>query len=540
MLFKSLPHIAKRFEDGFRAYPLSSFASILLTFSLFVNNYSLYPDIDKVIEISLMAIPLFVALKHLRDDIKTKLLGVAFLVYYGYFYVLGIYHIKNFFLFLSFCIMIVWTKHIKGADNSTIWAWTRQVLGGFVASFVVGFVVFGGVSLAFWAVDMLFGVDFSDHVYERLAIVAFAFLATNLFLSSLLEQSSKEYSRYETIFGKYLLVGLSAIYFLILFVYDAKTLVTLEMPKGVITWLSIGFSTVAILTYLYLTPFKSSKKKLFWLVVFLQTFMLFYAIGIRIDEYGVTPNRYFVVMFGVWLFGLSLYFLIVKNASYKWIFITMSFMAVFSQFGYFSAHEVSKISQIKKLKELIAKNSPLSEKTSDKIKKQISDTYFFLQIRYGDSAVEEAIPSLKGKLGVASEEVVSEELGFDLSHEYSLEEFGHAHIMINNSYRTNPKDVKGFDKFYPTSFINSHQKIVLHDGLKISIEKSYLILYHDGKKVFEKDLSYLLAKGSVVSEKEMTIIYTTKKLKIKIVLVDVDFRDGSIMSVGMDIYVKYF
>jgi hypothetical protein len=37
--------------------------------------------------------------------------------------------------------------------------------------------------------------------------------------------------------------------------------------------------------------------------------MLAYAIGLRIAQYDITMNRYFVVVFGIWLFGISLYFI---------------------------------------------------------------------------------------------------------------------------------------------------------------------------------------------------------------------------------------
>jgi hypothetical protein len=41
--------------------------------------------------------------------------------------------------------------------------------------------------------------------------------------------------------------------------------------------------------------------------------MLFYAIYLRINQYDITVNRYFVVVFGLWLLVVSLYFIFSKK-----------------------------------------------------------------------------------------------------------------------------------------------------------------------------------------------------------------------------------
>ena len=41
--------------------------------------------------------------------------------------------------------------------------------------------------------------------------------------------------------------------------------------------------------------------------------MMFISIGIRIRQYGVTENRYFVIILGLWVLGIMLYFTFTKN-----------------------------------------------------------------------------------------------------------------------------------------------------------------------------------------------------------------------------------
>jgi uncharacterized membrane protein YccF (DUF307 family) len=56
-----------------------------------------------------------------------------------------------------------------------------------------------------------------------------------------------------------------------------------------------------------------SFRKIFPYAVIPQIFMLFYAIYLRINQYDITVNRYFVVVFGLWLLVTSLYFVFSKK-----------------------------------------------------------------------------------------------------------------------------------------------------------------------------------------------------------------------------------
>jgi hypothetical protein len=56
-----------------------------------------------------------------------------------------------------------------------------------------------------------------------------------------------------------------------------------------------------------------SFRKIFPFADIPQIFMLFYAIYLRINQYDITVNRYFVVVFGLWLLVTSLYFVFSKK-----------------------------------------------------------------------------------------------------------------------------------------------------------------------------------------------------------------------------------
>lgn len=64
-----------------------------------------------------------------------------------------------------------------------------------------------------------------------------------------------------------------------------------------------------------------------------QLIMLFYAIYLRIAQYDLTMNRYFVVIFGIWLFGISLYLSLAKAKQLVYIPLSLAFVAVFISIG---------------------------------------------------------------------------------------------------------------------------------------------------------------------------------------------------------------
>ncbi len=86
----------------------------------------------------------------------------------------------------------------------------------------------------------------------------------------------------------------------------------------------IGFSLFGYIGYIFSKSYEEEHSFVRWfrkglpIVIMPQIPMLGYAIALRIGQYDVTMNRYFVVLFGCWLLGISLYFIISKSKS-LWI-----------------------------------------------------------------------------------------------------------------------------------------------------------------------------------------------------------------------------
>jgi len=266
-------------------------------------------------------------------------------------------------------------------------------------------VLYAGLSGALYALDTLFSLDVAPKRYGQLWVLTIGLFGIIYFLAQIPKDTkhlvSHTYTKVETIFTKYLLTPLVVGYFVILYAYTLKILVTQSWPKGILAWIIIAFSAVAITAYLFWTPIWSEKakryKRFFALALWLQTIMLATALWMRIQAYGWTESRYMVALLGAWLFVVSLYFLLFKGARYKWMFASLSLLIMISQIGPFSAYAIGKKSQQQRLQEILSTHQPLSSKTPRKIRYEISDKLQYLATHFGVESLENIVPDIVKK-----------------------------------------------------------------------------------------------------------------------------------------------
>lgn len=163
--------------------------------------------------------------------------------------------------------------------------------------------------------------------YSHWAVIALALIPPLYALivfpnRSEIEKKTYETNRFFSFLIRFIAVPFIYIYFLILYAYSAKVLMNFsDWPKGMISWMVIAFSTFGYVAYIFSEPYAKNGahialfRKYFPYAVVPQIFMLFYAIYLRIAQYDLTMNRYFVVIFGIWLLGISLYLIISQRKS---------------------------------------------------------------------------------------------------------------------------------------------------------------------------------------------------------------------------------
>jgi hypothetical protein len=467
--------------------------------------------------------------------------------------------------------MLIWAPFVSiKISNKNIWEWTQNIILALFATTLFSLIFYGGLSLALYSIDRLFEVEIASRRYAQLAIMVFGLYGVNFFLSQMpkyiLLLQVRTYTKVEVIFTKYILTSLAIGYFLILFAYDMKVLVGMEFPKGVLAWITVIFSVVAIATYLFWTPLwrdgDEKYKRYIWIAVLLQTLMLGVAIWIRIDEYGFTESRYFIALFGIWLFVMSLYFILIKSASYKWLFITLSLLIIGSQFGKYSASEVSRNDQIQRLSNILKLSEPLSETTPIENRYKISNLIAYLYANHGRESLEETIPKIVQKNRKLLEEsnttrsqiynfpsFATKELGFKFIYRWEWEEYlrrGKQNLGVKHfslPYRREIIRVDGYAQLMHFYYSCTIQEVKSPSEKENNIslvfsDNSLSIVAHNGSLIrMNLDSAVaLLEKESNNTTRRMEYLYQNQKIKAKLLIDHISvLEDGNISDLSCQV-----
>lgn len=220
-------------------------------------------------------------------------------------------------LVLGILMLIAWI--FKSKEKKIWFSWTI-LLQSLVFGALAGAVVWGGLSGALGSIEALFDIDFKRKWYQYFGVFSLIFLAGSFALNHYtfavtdLPKGSEEDielqdSRMRRIFGAYIFLPLAIVYLVIFLAYGAKILMTGVRPKGIIVWLGTGYFAWGMLTYYFTFPeqtkfFQWIHKVLFTSFI-LVALMMVGALGIRINQYGISINRYFVAMFICFIIGFS-------------------------------------------------------------------------------------------------------------------------------------------------------------------------------------------------------------------------------------------
>jgi hypothetical protein len=154
----------------------------------------------------------------------------------------------------------------------------------------------------------------------------------------------------------------------VLHIYAAKIAIVQSMPKGEIGWLVLAFGTIGTASYMVAYPWRDAgyrpvrwfMRSWFWLMV-VPTVLLMLAVLQRITEYGVTPERYCLVLFALWLASMVAYLGSARGRmDLRVIPASLAIGLVFSSFGPWGAAAISVRSQVAQLQNVLHGDNSLS------------------------------------------------------------------------------------------------------------------------------------------------------------------------------------
>jgi len=272
--------------------------------------------------------------------------------------------------------------------------------------------------------------------------------------------------------------------------------------------------------------------------------MLALAIYMRIDTYGWTENRYMVALLGGWLGGVSIYFILFRDARYKWIFLTLSLFILISQIGFWSSYEVGKKSQQNRLTRYLKNNPNLSEDSPLRVRYEISSMIGYLSSHFGVNALESILPDIvkkykkdpyNKKVSYGFAYFATKELGFEYVYSWQIKERKNG-IPVS-VFRAEPlyQNISGYDWMVDLLFSsNKDHKEVLESDNQIketdttfTLNNDRLIIKEQNRELANIDLKEFfenIIKKSTINgmadEKTMTFLYQNNQIKIKLMVKD--------------------
>ena len=377
-------------------------------------------------------------------------------------------------ILLSAILCITFTSFIFKKSNliNAFWQYNKNLVFSLILTGIYTSFLGTGLAIALGSVGYLFELDISGDRYAEIWIILWTLFAPLFFLSripkDLLElEKDTNYPKELRLFVQFVLLPLVSLYFVILYVYTLKVVISWEWPKGVLAYMISGFSFLGVLVYMALYPLRDTyiwAKKfgyIFFIVIIPQVAMLFWALWFRISKYSITENRALVFIFGCWLLGMALYFLINKRKDIRLIPATLCIIMILSVFGPWSIFNISKNSQTNRLFNILQKYDAVledkivvisdSESVPDEDKKEISGTVSYLYNIHGheyvQSIVSDSIRKQKDNsdemVYMSAKEIVEDIVGIDYMVNLKYDnESEHFNITADD---VNQYNLSGFD-----------------------------------------------------------------------------------------------
>ncbi|MBI2271245.1 MAG: DUF4153 domain-containing protein [Bacteroidetes bacterium] len=276
-------------------------------------------------------------------------------------------------------LLVAFSAFIGKTQLNGFWQFNKSLFIQFLTAAIYTTVLWAGLSLALLAIDKLFKVEIGWRYYMYLWISLSGLFNTWFFLSGVpaniqhLEQVTA-YPKGLKIFTQYVLLPLVTIYMVILYAYSVKIVIDMQLPRGWVSYLVVGCSVAGILSLLLIHPIRNDEgntwikgfSRGFYLALYPLIVLFILAIYKRVSQYGITENRYFLILLAGWLTVMSTYFLISKTKNIKIVPVSLCIIALLSSFGPWSAFSVGEHSQVTRLEKLLVKNGVLVD---EKIKK---------------------------------------------------------------------------------------------------------------------------------------------------------------------------
>ncbi|WBO85644.1 DUF4153 domain-containing protein [Hymenobacter yonginensis] len=352
-------------------------------------------------------------------------------------------------------------------DTPGFWRYNETLFLRLLTGGLYSGVLYVGCALALTAIEQLFELKLDRHVYEHLFMVLATGFNIWFFLAGVprdwvaLEQEAP-YPKGLKLFTQFVLLPLVVLYLLILYAYLARIVVRWELPEGWVSILILAFSVAGIFALLLIHPIRDAPENT-WLRTFARWFyralfpllgLLFVAIGTRVGQYGITEERYFVLLLAAWLAVVAAYFLWRQGQGIIRIPASLAVVAFLSAGGPWGAFAVAERSQLNQLREISKQYALLKDGKLDgagqrvpeipeEARKRISSIFDFFADR---EAVKELQPFFATKLTMPDS--IRSMPRWSRSHQLTEELYDISNLSEWNKYAVDAQETSDIVSFH--------------------------------------------------------------------------------------------
>lgn len=574
-LIKPIKNILTGLYLSLKRFPVTILLSICIA-TILVAISELQPAEDTLSRIAMilaLGIPLSLSIKlffEKRNEKKSIKLIISYLVSALLLFLYYLFLFKDFnmvditryiALSLALYLAFLFIPYLPRREQFEMYILT--VVSGFLITVLYSLVLFGGLSAILFTIDRLLGIEIVGKVYYYTWLFVVFVFAVSYFLSNIplkdMVIDKKYYSRLLKILLLYIVMPLLTAYTVILYLYFGKIIISTQWPEGLVSHLVLWYSIIVTLVLFFITPILEESS---WANKFLKfapkiilplLVMMFISIGIRINAYGVTEPRYYVVVLALWIFCMMLYFSFTKKLRNIIIPVTLALVAILTVFGPQSSYSISKYSQNNRIEKILTQNNMLNggiiQNNSDISKEDKAHITSILEYfnRNHNLADVKYIPE-----GFKMEDM-NKVFGF--APEYPNYESPDSYFYFSRNSSENALEIRGYDYLFDarhlmdqsTASANANQLSAVYDYVNSKIKINYM-----GNELYAKDLSFF-AKGLVdkygtavqrennIPNNEMTFEDENDKIKVKFIFQNISGRkdnsSGNIDNKGFDFYI---
>lgn len=357
--------------ETFKRFPLTLLLFISLSVVVLVqvetsyDNRELLDLLNRLIGVHIMAIAFSLAVETLLERLPKKRWLIRIIIYLVELVLLADYfqfvytttdYAKNLQLGLltaAFLLVFLFVPYFYKKDNYEVYI--NKILTHSVVSIFFAVVIGLGLSATVLAVQELIYASLRGETYAYVWTFAMLIFAPVFLLAGIPkreeEQTVEKYNKVLEVLVLYIMMPLLVIYTAVLYIYFAQVLITQEWPRGIVSYLVVSYTAVGILIIFLANSFRKTNR---WARYFTNGFnfavipllgMMFAAIGLRINQYGFTENRYFIVLIGAWSLVAVVFYIVDRGKNNVFLPLILALFLIVAAVGPFSASNVSLASQ---------------------------------------------------------------------------------------------------------------------------------------------------------------------------------------------------